>query len=1100
MEILGLFLSIVSLIWTFKNQSKIETLEDQQLRLQKKFARLQIDLERKADERSPSPNVLSPREPGEVPGPSMPPPRVRAAETAVPPVISPRPVAQAPSASKPSPSVSGETLQTPRPAPPASQPSAVPASVRPAFDWEALIGVKLFSWIAGIALVFAATFFLKYSVDHGWLSPPVRMGIGLLTGAGLLAFCEWKAARRYAITANALDGAGIAILFSTFFAGHSLWGLLPVLPTFGLMALVTALAVLLSIRHNSMFAALLGLLGGFATPALLSSGDDRPIGLFTYLLLLNAGLAWVAHRKRWPALTVVSSVFTTIYQWLWVAQFLRTSNVPLSLGIFLVFPILGFAATAFGERRNLKDEKSALFRHTSSVSGVLPFFFAIFMAATPAYGANYWLLFGFLFLIDAGLAVIAWKRGPEELHLAGGIGTLLTFAMFLRTSYTSAAWPAVLGFTCVFVLFYLASGYGLPFKSLGTRGALTAPILLASFPILAAIEPASASPAGFFSTLLVLTAVAATYAVARQHGSVYLVAGFFALAAEAVWSAKYLDAARLIPALFIYAVFGLFYLAVPLVARRLKRRVDSSLFDQSLYFSLSGHVFLFFVVLQESLAIPPWPVLGVLALLNLAIGTAALYLRRSALHLGAIVASQLILTGWQVAAKTPPWPSVAVLCALAVALMGFVWMFLGRKLGLHLSERPGSLLAAASALAGFLGLAAVAVAETLSGVPGFGLLVAATAIFIGFLLATDQFTEWRVLAPLSVIAAAVVVLLWTTAVRPVMGNWSQELLFAGVPYVLFLAYPLWQGERIKTSIGPHLAAVLASMTFFFFARHSLTAGGLSAGIGLLPVTQAALLSILLHGLVRQGSRPKVAGRLALVAGAVLAFVTAAIPLQLEKQWITVGWALQAAALAWLFRRIPNKGLYLWTSGLLAAVFIRLALNPAVLTYHARSGTPIVNWYLYTYLLSALALFVAAWLLRDEDRVPAGVPPVSPLAAAGGSILLFLLLNIEIADFYSTGSSLTFDLSAGLAQNLTYTIGWGLFSFGMLSAGILLASRAARVASILLLSVTVGKCFLYDLRHLGGLYRIGSLVGLAICLTLVAVLLQKFVLRPQSEMK
>ena len=46
------------------------------------------------------------------------------------------------------------------------------------------------------------------------------------------------------------------------------------------------------------------MMGGFATPALLSTGENRPIGLFSYLLLLNAGLAWVAYKKRWPALTV----------------------------------------------------------------------------------------------------------------------------------------------------------------------------------------------------------------------------------------------------------------------------------------------------------------------------------------------------------------------------------------------------------------------------------------------------------------------------------------------------------------------------------------------------------------------------------------------------------------------------------------------------------------------------------------------------------------------------------------------------------------------------------------------------------------------------
>ena len=73
---------------------------------------------------------------------------------------------------------------------------------------------------------------------------------------------------------------------------------------------------------------------------------------------------------------------------------------------------------------------------------------------------------------------------------------------------------------------------------------------------------------------------------------------------------------------------------------------------------------------------------------------------------------------------------------------------------------------------------------------------------------------------------------------------------------------------------------------------------------------ALLLRRLLAHRARAAARDT--GRLALVAGAALAFVTVAIPLQLEKQWITIGWALEGAALAWLYRRIPHRGL-LWTS-------------------------------------------------------------------------------------------------------------------------------------------------------------------------------------------
>ena len=245
------------------------------------------------------------------------------------------------------------------PAEPARAPAAAPErtgpAAKPGFDWEELVGVRLFSWTAGILLALAAVYFLGYSIQRGWLKPPVRMAIGLAVGAGLLVGCELKAARRYPVTANALDGSAIAILFATFFAAYRLWELLNPVAAFGLMALVTAVAVLLSVRRDSAFIALLGLVGGFSTPALLSTGQDNPIGLFGYLLLLNAGLGWVAYRKRWPALVGLSLLFTTLYQWGWVTTFLTPGKLPVASAIFLAFPILGFVSLGLAGRSGALD-------------------------------------------------------------------------------------------------------------------------------------------------------------------------------------------------------------------------------------------------------------------------------------------------------------------------------------------------------------------------------------------------------------------------------------------------------------------------------------------------------------------------------------------------------------------------------------------------------------------------------------------------------------------------------------------------------------------------------------------------------------------------
>ncbi|MDO8681481.1 MAG: DUF2339 domain-containing protein [Acidobacteriota bacterium] len=385
-------------------------------------------------------------------------PVVTAPEPAPPPVVTPPPIIAeaAPIAPAPPPPVPPPSLPPP-PLPPreAATGAGFEAEVGPlsapfnwSFDWERLVGVKLFSAIAGIALVFAGIFFLRYSIDNGWLQPPVRVVIGILVAIGLLVACDRKAARQYPLLANAMDGAAIAILFATFFAAHSLWDLITGPQAFGLLALVTLTAVLLAIRHDSLFIAVLGLLGGFATPILLSTGENRPVPLFAYLLLLNVGLAWVAYRRGWTILSTLTLVFTTIYQWGWVAEYLDASQLPLAIGIFTIFPVVGYGMLAVSRSRPGTSEIAGerTFEWTTLASSVLPVLFAVYVAALPQFRDHYALLFGWMFLIAAGLLAIAIAQSREILHAVGGGTTLLVFILWMSNSYLPGSAIPVMGF------------------------------------------------------------------------------------------------------------------------------------------------------------------------------------------------------------------------------------------------------------------------------------------------------------------------------------------------------------------------------------------------------------------------------------------------------------------------------------------------------------------------------------------------------------------------------------------------------------------------------------------------------------------------------
>ncbi|HOC18186.1 MAG TPA: DUF2339 domain-containing protein, partial [Vicinamibacterales bacterium] len=605
-------------------------------------------------------------------------------QTPPPPPIPQAPPPPPPPAAAAPPPAPGGVHPPPPPAPPPAAPQpASPSS--PAIEWEALVGVKLFSWIAGIALALGGIFFLRYSIQSGWLQPPVRLGMGIVAGIVLLIACETRRAGRYAVTAGALAAAGLVILFSSFYAAHALWSLIGPLPAFASLVAVAAVAVWLSLRHDSLFIALLGLLGGFAAPALLSSGEDRPFTLFGYLLLLNAGLGLVAYRRRWAPLVALSLVFTTLYQWGWVLSFLSPDRLGLALAIFTVFPLLAWGLLGVSARREDEGpESQERFRTMAGANAALPLLLVLYLVMVPGYGERFPLVFGFLFVIDAALLVIARTRGPQELHALGAATTVLALLEWWGLNGVPAGrWPAVLGFVALFVVFYLwahrqARHGGRPFTGLAERAALAAPALLVLFPGLALTEPAFASPANPLAVLLGLTALVAVHSVEEEQALPYFLAAWLAVAWAVIWSGRHVGPANWPATLAVYAVLALFFLAVPLAAARFRR--GSALLPLAGFelLALAPQALLIPLAVQRWLPAQPWLLLATVAAIQVTASAASLAVRGGRLHAGATVLSALVLTAWMVGAAPPAGRFVAMAGAILLAAFALAWREVSR--------------------------------------------------------------------------------------------------------------------------------------------------------------------------------------------------------------------------------------------------------------------------------------------------------------------------------------------------------------------------------------------------------------------------------------
>lgn len=182
-----------------------------------------------------------------------------------------------------------------------------------AISFEERLGAGVYVWAGGIALMLAGAFLVKYSFDNDLLSVRTRLVLVGSFGAVLVLSSLWLRSRADKIAAS-ICGAGVADLFVTVLAATAYYDVVDPWTGFALMALVTATAVGMSLVHGP-YVALLGLIGGFVTPTLINGVESAWGPTFTYLLLLEIGLAVVTRKRQWfglSALTLLAAVLSAL--------------------------------------------------------------------------------------------------------------------------------------------------------------------------------------------------------------------------------------------------------------------------------------------------------------------------------------------------------------------------------------------------------------------------------------------------------------------------------------------------------------------------------------------------------------------------------------------------------------------------------------------------------------------------------------------------------------------------------------------------------------------------------------------------------------------
>ena len=898
--------------------------------------------------------------------------------------------------------------------------------------WERWIGVRGAAVLGACVLVIAALYFLRFSVEHGWIGPLARVIMGLMASTAYVVLSEWPLRRRYldipegstvplgATLPNWLAGAGIAILYASSWAASGLYHLVPNFLSGIAMVAITAACAALAVHRDALSIAMLGLFGGFLTPIALSTGEDKPVSLFTYLLVLDAALLFLAQKKKWPSLALFAMAFTGIYQLMWIFGRMSETTTWIGIVVTVIFAALFTAVPMLLGRPKEEDENEALTSLIVRVGAVLlPF------ALTLSFAVQHSAQVGF----GATLALLL----------------TLTMGTFIVASRDKLGW----------------------------------------------LLPAAAS---------------ATAGIVLVFGGTHFSEDAFS------WQFPLLT---LLPTLLHFALFeaqqALGSADSPLA--KLFANV-SGLSLSSLILSVSSTVWLAFPLTTTTAHDVPFSIgvaLASLLSLRVAIKERWFIVVLPIALLQALCWALITTAGTQANGRGAVMSLVMVACALVYQAVA-MWAHTEHGETRHPSAWSWALEASAGGTALISLLALLACSDLRlhhAWLFAFETIVFALLTILPAARVASREHPGAATALIGLFVTGIVVMTNEMSQLPEVHFESMRWLRFGTSTAAMLLFAVLPAlmPRLRETRWAWRTAALSPVVFFSPLHHAWTWAFGTTFVGLLPV----LLALLMLGLVlaaRRNNEDDSGVRLSAIvwlAGAAMLFVTFAIPLQLDRSWITIGWALEAMALLALHRRLDHAGLKWVAVALFAAVCSRLLLNPYVLGYYDRGEIRIFNWLSYTYLVPAAALAIGAWLLAsvEKDRrrewersiLPDNIAsPVSGALVAASLVVLFAWLNLTIFDWYASGPYLTIPYDRMPARDLTISIAWAVYGLFVLSLGMWKDSTALRMTSLLIILITAGKVFLYDLSNLEDLYRVAALVGLAFSLLSISLAYQRFVFR------
>lgn len=313
-------------------------------------------------------------------------------------------------------------------------------------DLEKFIGENILSKVAITVLVIGIAFFVKYAIDQEWINEIARVGIGILCGVIVLGFAH-RLHKRFKAFSSVLVGGGIAVFYFTIGIAFHQYHLFNQTAAFIIMLLITAFSVFISIVYDRIELAALSLIGGFATPFMLSTGQGNYMVLFTYVLILDIGMLVLAYLRKWNLINIMSYCFTMILYFAWLQSKVIGETNPPYKGAMIFAAIFYVVFLLMNIINNIKEKRKFDVLELSILISNTFLFYGIGMQILHNYHPElkglFSLLMAFFNLVCSWFLYKKFKSDTKLVYLM--IGLTLTFITLvapvqLQGNYITVFW------------------------------------------------------------------------------------------------------------------------------------------------------------------------------------------------------------------------------------------------------------------------------------------------------------------------------------------------------------------------------------------------------------------------------------------------------------------------------------------------------------------------------------------------------------------------------------------------------------------------------------------------------------------------------------